>query len=213
MSKEVELQLSIKKTFGPPIGKTAIPNSIIDRLNAFVDKEIDKSLELSKKLDFGNNLAGQVKQEIRIPNEIVEPDLLSFFLNISKHYVKLGCDKNITKFQLLDTWVVRQFENEYNPIHFHGGHLSGAGYIKLPDSFGSTPQQNKKSNPNGHIVFQHGVKQFLSNGHQSYEPKLGDFYIFPNYLYHSVNPFFGPGERRSISFNAIIDNEIYDVYT
>ena len=52
----------------------------------------------------------------------------------------------------------------------------------------------------------------MSNGHKSYKPKVGDFYIFPNYLYHSVNPFYGPGERRSISFNAFIDDEIYNIY-
>ena len=57
-----------------------------------------------------------------------------------------------------------------------------------------------------------GVRQFMNNGHISYKPKIGDFYIFPNYLYHSVNPFFGPGERRSISFNALIDDKIYNVY-
>ena len=29
-------------------------------------------------------------------------------------------------------------------------------------------------------------------------------------MYHSVNPFFGKGERRSISFNAYIDEVIHD---
>ena len=38
-------------------------------------------------------------------------------------------------------------------------------------------------------------------------------YLFPNYLMHSVNPFYGDGERRSISFNAIIDEKIYDIYS
>ncbi len=25
-----------------------------------------------------------------------------------------------------------QFENEYNPIHYHDGHISGVGYLKIP---------------------------------------------------------------------------------
>ena len=29
---------------------------------------------------------------------------------------------------------------------------------------------------------------------------------------HSVNPFYGKGERRSMSFNAMVDEEIYDVH-
>lgn len=212
MAQEVNLELSVKRAFGPPIGQTSIPKPIIDKLNYFVDNEIDQNSELSKKLDHGQNLAGQVKQEIKIPEKIVNPNLYSYLFNITKHYIKIGCNRDITKFEILDAWIVRQFEHEYNPIHYHGGHISGAGYIKLPDSFGETFQKKKK-NPNGEIVFAYGVKQFLANGTSSYKPKIGDFYIFPNYLYHFVNPFFGPGERRSVSFNALIDQEIYDVYS
>ena len=38
----------------------------------------------------------------------------------------------ITKFNIIETWVVRQFKGEYNPVHYHQGDLSGVGYIKLP---------------------------------------------------------------------------------
>ena len=45
------------------------------------------------------------------------------------------------------------------------------------------------------------------------EPKVGDFYFFPNYLMHTVYPFYESNEeRRSISFNARIDENIYNVY-
>ena len=33
--------------------------------------------------------------------------------------------------------------------------------------------------------------------------------MFPNYLFHTVYPFKGDQERRSVSFNATIDNDIY----
>lgn len=36
----------------------------------------------------------------------------------------------------------------------------------------------------------------------SVPPKTGALMIFPGWLYHSVNPYQGPGERISISFNA-----------
>ena len=45
------------------------------------------------------------------------------------------------------------------------------------------------------------------------KPEVGDFYFFPNYLMHLVYPFNGTDdERRSISFNAKIDEKIYNVY-
>ena len=47
----------------------------------------------------------------------------------------------------------------------------------------------------------------------SIEPKVGDFYFFPNYLMHAVYPFFdSKEERRSVSFNARIDEETFNVY-
>ena len=42
-------------------------------------------------------------------------------------------------------------------------------------------------------------------------PKVGDFYLFPNYMMHSVYPFYGKDERRSLSFNAKIDEKIYNI--
>ena len=54
---------------------------------------------------------------------------------------------------------------------------------------------------------------FLSPSTYNIIPKVGDFYIFPNYLMHTVFPFKNSNEeRRSISFNANIDDDIYNVY-
>ena len=54
---------------------------------------------------------------------------------------------------------------------------------------------------------------FSSESILSIKPEIGDFYFFPNYLMHTVYPFNGSKEeRRSISFNADIDQNIYDVY-
>ena len=54
---------------------------------------------------------------------------------------------------------------------------------------------------------------FLSNSTVRLKPKVGDFYFFPHYLMHNVYPFKDSDEeRRSISFNAEIDRNIYDVY-
>ena len=58
--------------------------------------------------------------------------------------------------------MVRQFEGEYNPTHWHSGHISAAGYLKLPDNFGATIQ-GKAKNANGKINFVHGSHQYLSS--------------------------------------------------
>ena len=54
---------------------------------------------------------------------------------------------------------------------------------------------------------------FLSSSKFEIIPQVGDFYFFPNYLMHTVYPFKDTDEeRRSISFNATIDDSIYNVY-
>lgn len=59
----------------------------------------------------------------------------------------------------------------------------------------------------------HGSRMFLNHSTLNIKPVVGDFYFFPNYMMHSVFPFKGSDEeRRSISFNAKIDEKIYNVY-
>ena len=59
----------------------------------------------------------------------------------------------------------------------------------------------------------HGTRQFLSHSIFQIKPEVGHFYLFPNYMMHTVYPFRGTDEeRRSISFNAFIDEDIYNVY-
>jgi len=54
---------------------------------------------------------------------------------------------------------------------------------------------------------------FLSNSSIKFKPEVGNFYFFPNYMMHTVYPFVGTDEeRRSISFNARIDDDLYNVY-
>ena len=118
------------------------------------------------------------------------------------------------KFNLLKTWVVRQFKNEYNPTHWHGGHISGAGFLKVPKSLGESTQQKKsKKYRGGSLQLIHGARMFTCPSTLNITPEVGDFYLFPNYLMHTVFPFKDTEEeRRSISFNASIDEEIYNVY-
>jgi len=204
-----EGKIDITRPFGPAIGAATIPKILIDKINNFVD-EVVKDKKKSKELDYGQKLAGEVTQEIFLPNEMLQGDILNFFVAISKAYVENLTNRKLTKFDLIKCWVVRQFEGEYNPTHWHSGHISAAGYLKLPDNFGATIQ-GKAKNANGKINFVHGSHQFLSSPITTIMPEVGKMFLFPNYLMHSVNPFYGKGERRSISFNAYVNDEMYNV--
>ena len=51
---------------------------------------------------------------------------------------------------------------------------------------------------------------FLSPSQHQITPTVGKFYLFPHYLMHTVYPFNADGERRSLSFNTEVDEDIYN---
>ena len=209
-----KFKFEILKIFGPSILKVTIPDEILDSLNNYVDKiTIDENK--IKNLNHGNNLVGDVTQEFVLENDIMQSSGWGTFLGkLVYEWVKIETGKKITKFTIQKSWIVRQFKNEYNPIHWHNGHISGAGFLKIPNSFGKHVQEKEnREYKGGNLELINGTRMFMSNSTFSIIPKVGDFYFFPNYLMHTVYPFKGTDEeRRSISFNANIDENIYNVY-
>jgi hypothetical protein len=207
----ISQKINIIKTFGPTIAKTTIPEELIKNLNEYFDN-VSENFEKNQKLNVGQNLVGMVKNEVLIEPEFAKKSGWGKFLaSVTSAYVSSIYKKKITKFNIIQTWIVSQFENEYNPTHTHAGHLSGVGYLKIPSSFGPTVQKNKKSNLNGALELIHGSKQFACESTHTVIPSVGEFYLFPNYLMHAVYPFNNTSEeRRSVSFNALIDEEIYN---
>ena len=209
-----KINIELIKIFGPSILKVNIPKPIIDNLNNYIDKIIlDK--KKSKELDIGERLVGDVTQEFELEQKIMQESGWGQFLsNCVSKWIELETKNKITKFQILKSWVVRQYENEYNPTHWHSGHISGAGFLKVPSNLGKNKQDKKQiSYKGGALQLMHGSRMFLSHSTYNIVPKVGDFYFFPNYLMHHVYPFKNSKEeRRSISFNAKIDDNIYDVY-
>ena len=209
-----KINIQLIKIFGPSVLKVTIPETIVNNLNNYID-EIIKNKEKSKKLDIGERLVGDVTQEFEIEQKIMQETGWGQFLsNCVSKWIEIETKSKITKFQILKSWVVRQFENEYNPTHWHSGHISGAGFLKVPSNLGKNKQNKEKINyKGGNLQLMHGSRMFLSQSTMNIIPKVGDFYFFPNYLMHHVYPFKdSKEERRSISFNAMIDNNIYDVY-
>ena len=199
--------MTILRPFGPSIAKVRMPSVMVNRINDYLSKELRSA---TNTVDMGPLLASNVTQEIRLDDSFVEKSgLLQFLAKSAENWIQQVSGKNISQFKLMSSWAVRQFKHEYNPVHFHGGHISGVGYLELPDEFGVYAQSSKKGNLNGHIQFINGTPQFLSNAVMSARPEVGDFYLFPNYLLHTVYPFFAEGERRSLSFNALVDEKIF----
>ena len=201
--------MKIISPFGPKIAVIKIPKKIISQINNEVEI-ILKNKDKLKKSDYSKKLVGQVKQELQLSKKFINKYLIKFLKDSVKNYIKKSSTRDAKKINLKNLWIVRQFKNEYNPIHYHSGDISGVGYLKIPQNI---TKGNKRLKTNGTIDFIYGSKSFLNNSIFNHKPKVGDLILFPNYLMHTAYPFKREGERRSFSFNLRVDKKTADVFS
>ena len=188
------------RAFGPTIGKGKLSRKFINTINSQIDKSI-----ISKKNDYSSKLASQIKNELKISNSFIKKNLSKELIKNIKSYLKESKIEKIKEIKIINLWVVKQLKNEYNPIHYHNGQLSGVGYLKIPKNMNQNKTiKNKKIKTNGTIDFINGQRNFLSESIYNLNPKVGDLLLFPNYLMHTAYPFNIDAERRSFSFNVKI---------
>ena len=85
-------------------------------------------------------------------------------------------------------------------------------YLKIPEFL---PAVKPDRDDDGNIMFigGGGVTSNFTRNLMKIKPKVGDFFIFPAHLQHTVYPFKTDGdfERRSVSFNAdFIDKNVLE---
>ncbi|MDA9598259.1 2OG-Fe(II) oxygenase family protein [bacterium] len=188
------------RAFGPTIGKGKLSRKFINTINVQIDKSI-----ITKKNDYSSKLASQIKNEIKLSNSFIRKNLSKELIKNIKSYLKASEIEKIKEIKIINLWVVKQLKNEYNPIHYHNGQLSGVGYLKIPKNMNQNKTiKNKKVRTNGTIDFINGQRSFLSKSIYNLNPKVGDLLLFPNYLMHTAYPFNIDAERRSFSFNVKI---------
>ena len=182
-------KLSVIKPFGPSIGELIVKEEFVNDLNEYCKIVLNEEGR-AKKLDVGKGLAGQVKQEFEVDINFFNLKINNYLTNMIKNYLWKSIEKknetyeefkNKIKVIYKNKWIVRQFENEYNPIHHHSGHVSGVGYLKVPKSINEISEK-KKVNDKGRLTLIHGSVNLFSKATYVIKPEVGDFYLFPNYL-------------------------------
>ena len=199
--------------------ETEAPQKFIDIINNTGD-EVLKDDGLSKKYDFSDNLVGKVHKEVSIP--VPDEDksyCLSLLRQACVRYLRKmielgrayewskkssGKEPSEENIYLSQSWIVSQYKHEYNPVHTHSGNFSGVIYLKIPDDMENHFIEETKDHypASGLIEFSHGEKQDFKSDTLMFKPRVGQMLLFPNWLKHSVYPFYCEGERRSMSFNA-----------
>ena len=159
-----ELKCTMHNPFGPMILS-------VDMTKHHTDELIKLSENNSNRKNMDSRLAGQIESEPMLSHEELNSlGYTEIFCNIGKSYVMQRSTVYNEKLHNINVslqaaWIVSQKQNEYNPVHMHGGHVSGAGFLKVPKTFGKHIQEEKAETKNyagGTLNLIHGSKQFLS---------------------------------------------------
>jgi|TARA_R100000656_G_scaffold3371_3_gene5102 uncharacterized protein (TIGR02466 family) len=199
------------RPFGPTIIKGKMPMDLIHLL----DKKASQMLgneQLSKEFNHAQNLAGNVKKEVRYPQSWMSTKefkpVVHYMGEMVKAYISIPpasetiSPEFVGKLLIESMWMVSQWAGDFNPFHIHEGQLSGVIYLRIPPGLKQEYSEEDHYPTVGDIVFFHGQAATFSGHKMQHTPKVGDIFLFPNWLSHGVYPFRTKGqERRSVSFN------------
>jgi len=216
MTEQIRTQppvFDVVKHFGPFMADVSLPEEVIVNLT----KMTDDLLKNPNTPSHGQHLAGVIHNEKYIyqqdfidagVNDMLEGCVKTYLVESATRH---GTSKDSTfESQINSAWIVSQYENEYNPSHNHTGcEISGVIYLKTPDVKGrrNIPSKEGKRDNDGDIAFPYSSEgqrngDLLTKGILQAAPSRGLMLIFPSWLLHTVYPFKGDEERRSIAFNA-----------
>lgn len=222
-TEDISCELIIKAALY--LMETRLPIPLIDMVNAHIDG-VRGSLA-----DHSSSLVGQIRQDPRSAQlrldlrQKVPSELAAIIGAIGEQYVtRQGYHAAVTP---NDMWSVHSYEGDYNPLHDHGGNtplgLSSILYLKVPPIIAEKAPVLHGGSPKLHMASgacdgftqlvwgATGMRDFslLRPPTQQYiKPEAGKLLIFPNWLLHRVEPFFGEGERRTLSCNMdVVFNE------
>jgi len=218
--KQQGMQIAMRPKLAVNVMRVQFPDEVIEEINDHIDDTI-----IPNNVDYSPGLVGQIRQserskQLHFPHEGDEygEQLNTVLLKLAHEYmdrtVGLPCE--------IDTqsmWTVHSYEGDYNPVHDHGTRtqmgLSCIMYLKVPpqisaldnpsEQFGGLNESSGAVDGFTYLTWgTNGVRDInmLRPITEEYvKPEVGTMLMFPAWLRHGVNPFFGEGERRTLSAN------------
>ena len=195
------------------------PKAFVDEMNEYIDNVIIPNDE-----DYSHSLVGQIRQNEKSKqlnfslegNEYVE-QFKKVLDNCGSTFVQKAYKRESVA-NSFEAWTVHSYEGDYNPLHDHDVSydrkcmaFSIILYCLVPPQIAklgdSTKLHSNGGATDGCTYFNWGTN--TGADHLVLKPKTdryvvpeeGKFLIFPSWLNHSVAPFYGKGERRTLSAN------------
>ena len=214
-SQTFKMSYILHRPWSDILFETTLPPMVLENMIEISDEVLADS----KRISWGENLAGQIKEELLIEPKLLKKEyLLDFFGNMVQEYVHqcnlqqspsdqhqhMKTVKNHIHVTIKSIWIVEQQPGEYNPIHTHTNcDISSVMYLKAPNFL---PSEKTERDDDGTIYFigSSSPKGKLKTNSLKIKPVPGQFFIFPAHLQHTVYPYKTNDNfaRRSVSFNA-----------
>ena len=205
-----------------------LPRVMLDELNAHIDEHREKMADYSGNL-VGQIKQTEKSQQLSLDrsNPTVQ-GLINLLGSAGRAFLKsysgqIPMDGGASAFDkapidCFSMWTVHSYEGDYNPLHDHDVSydqkcmaFSIILYCVVPPQIAqlgdSTKLHSNGGATDGCTYFNWGTN--TGADHLVLKPKTdryvvpeeGKFLIFPSWLNHSVAPFYGKGERRTLSAN------------
>ena len=219
LAESFQMTYVLHKPWADILFDTKLPPAVLEKMIQISDEILSDS----NRTNWGNNLAGQIKDEPLVPpQKLKEQNLTDFFGNMVLEYVH-QCNlqkappqyhgdmerlKNSIKVTINSMWIVEQQAGEYNPLHVHTNcDISSVMYLKTPNFL---PSQKPERDDDGAILFvgsSGAGASKLKMATVKVKPFPGQFFIFPSHMQHAVYPYKTNDNiaRRSVSFNAAFE--------
>ena len=216
------------------LGFAGIGLDEVNIINKYIDDNTNRLPDLSSQL-VGQIKQDEKSKQLEFDlNDTVPKQLSKFFIMCAKEYAAEHPMSDRVKeiigpeeeYVVKKIWSVHSYAGDYNPLHEHGT-VSGRGvsmiaFLKLPSQISEIAENMKVGEvgvQQGNSGSTDGLTQFVWGGDSMYDiprfkhpsfayahPEIGKVVIFPIWLLHQVSPFFGEGERRTMSCNIDIIN-------
>ena len=205
-----------------------LPRTMLDELNAHVDEHRAKMEDYSGNL-VGQIKQTEKSQQLSLDrSHPTVQGLMNLLGSAGRAFLKSyagqipmegGADAfDKAPIDCFSMWTVHSYEGDYNPLHDHDVSydqkcmaFSIILYCMVPPQIAKLGDNTKLHSNGGatdgctyfcwgtntgadHLVLKPKTDRYVV-------PEEGKFLIFPSWLNHSVAPFYGPGERRTLSAN------------
>ena len=197
-----------------------LPHQVVTTLNEYLD-----SLRQNKERESAaNTLVGQIHQGEQLVMDYEDKSLAPFVRiveSLAAAYLRNFVEQTKSplrakKISMDKLWSVHSFEGDYNPIHDHLTKapmgISFTTWTMVPDQITQASDErvdlyDSSGAIDGYINFTYGLNQVkdperLRPSQSRYiMPEPGKLLMFPSWMQHTVYPFFGEGERRTVAGN------------